>query len=431
MPGYAVTVHRVQGMTVKKAVVLLNKSFFESGQAYVALSGVRNLADLTIWRYHHSAIHILAFYKQLLRWCDAQDVIRPASLPPIEDAEYPTRPDNISNAPLPLNGVNDGTIPEHAPSKSIPLHRIGKRSAPLPKHSCKTKRSCVGTVPAPTSPVTFPAHPAKAATMQKGAKRMLPTAQGSTQSKKSCAKNAPVSTGTHSNPTVPAIATTMQTTAKSIIPLPIVSATPAAVNVPAPGSDELKPPPNVAWIRLAIATLQQYTSITIVDRSSNPQPINAVECQEIYPHILDKVTGDGHCGFRALAKSITGTDSNHAALRAVVVAFMQQSCSGRRRPWIVGTKSIAEYIQLSHTGTTGWLSDVELQFLASLLQIPIYVFATLPGRRNARRWIQYGPAFRTPECMPQTADYQLHLRHTSGRDHFDRVVFTVCTAVST
>ena len=46
MPGYAVTVHRVQGMTVKKAVVLLNKSFFESGQAYVALNWERHLKDL-------------------------------------------------------------------------------------------------------------------------------------------------------------------------------------------------------------------------------------------------------------------------------------------------------------------------------------------------------------------------------------------------
>ena len=77
MPGYAVTVHRVQGMTVTKAVVLLNKSFFESGQAYVALSHVRNLEDLTIWRCHQSAIYILGVYKQLLQWCDVHDPIRP------------------------------------------------------------------------------------------------------------------------------------------------------------------------------------------------------------------------------------------------------------------------------------------------------------------------------------------------------------------
>ena len=144
-----------------------------------------------------------------------------------------------------------------------------------------------------------------------------------TQSKKSCTRNTPVSTGTHSIPTVPVIASTMQTPTKSKTPLPIASATCAAVNIPAPGSDKLNPPPSVAWLRLAIATLQRYTSITIVDRSSNPQPINSVECQEIYPHVLDKVTGDGHCGFRARAKSITGTDSNHVAIRAAVVAFMR------------------------------------------------------------------------------------------------------------
>ena len=94
MPGYAVTVHRVQDMTVKKAVVLLNKSFFASGQAYVALSRVRNLEDLIIWKYHHSAIHILDFYKQLLSWCDAQDVIRPLNLPPVVNVAYPSRPDS-------------------------------------------------------------------------------------------------------------------------------------------------------------------------------------------------------------------------------------------------------------------------------------------------------------------------------------------------
>ena len=35
-PAHAVTVHRVQGMTVKTAVIILNKSFFESGQAYMS-----------------------------------------------------------------------------------------------------------------------------------------------------------------------------------------------------------------------------------------------------------------------------------------------------------------------------------------------------------------------------------------------------------
>ena len=114
IPGYAVTVHRVQGMTarqtVKKAVVLLNKNFFESGQAYVALSWVKNLEDCTIWRYHHSAIYILDFYKQLLRWCDAQDTIQPPHLPPVEDGQYPSRPNTISNAPLSLDSKWSRTL---------------------------------------------------------------------------------------------------------------------------------------------------------------------------------------------------------------------------------------------------------------------------------------------------------------------------------
>ena len=75
---------------------------------------------------------------------------------------------------------------------------------------------------------------------------------------------------------------------------------------------------------------------------------------------------------------------------------MHQSCSGRRRPWIVGTKSIAEYLQLSHMDTSGSLM-LSYYFSFTFADTDkIYVFA---GRRNARRWILYGPAFRTPECI--------------------------------
>lgn len=46
--AWALTVHRVQGMTLPAAHVTLDRSVFECGQAYVAVSRVRSLADLTV-----------------------------------------------------------------------------------------------------------------------------------------------------------------------------------------------------------------------------------------------------------------------------------------------------------------------------------------------------------------------------------------------
>ena len=46
--AWALTVHRVQGMTLPHAVISLDRSFFEYGQAYVALSRVRRAKDLKL-----------------------------------------------------------------------------------------------------------------------------------------------------------------------------------------------------------------------------------------------------------------------------------------------------------------------------------------------------------------------------------------------
>ena len=47
LPGYAITIHKAQGMTLNKAIIDRgNRGFFAHGQCYVAVSRVRRLADL-------------------------------------------------------------------------------------------------------------------------------------------------------------------------------------------------------------------------------------------------------------------------------------------------------------------------------------------------------------------------------------------------
>ena len=251
--------------------------------------------------------------------------------------------------------------------------------------------------------------------LQKSRKRSGPTSQSFNSTKKKCLRQPTDVTGS-----IRTTAVTSSTSATAVVDLT------SAATVPRPSQacgSHVKPPPDVEWKRRAIATIQKYTTIPVIDKTSTPDVINYQACPEIHPHLRDKVTGDGHCGFRALSKSITGTESNHAAFRAAVVAFMRSSCAGRRRPWLVNAQSIDDYITQTRMGTTGWMTDVELHFVASLLQITINVFATLNGRAPQRRWISYRPAFKMQESMSPTRDYHLHLHHNQARDHFDRVVY--------
>ena len=65
--AYALTIHKSQGATLDCALIDIGKSTFECGQAYVALSRVRNIESLYVWNLDPSRIHahstVVQFYE--------------------------------------------------------------------------------------------------------------------------------------------------------------------------------------------------------------------------------------------------------------------------------------------------------------------------------------------------------------------------------
>ena len=67
--AYAITIHKAQGATLDCALIDIGTSTFECGQAYVALSRVKNLDSLYIWDVEPTAFRVhpkvLQFYNHL------------------------------------------------------------------------------------------------------------------------------------------------------------------------------------------------------------------------------------------------------------------------------------------------------------------------------------------------------------------------------
>jgi ATP-dependent DNA helicase PIF1 len=67
--AYAITIHKAQGATLDCALIDIGTSTFECGQAYVALSRVKNLDSLYVWNVEPTAFRahpkVLTFYKNI------------------------------------------------------------------------------------------------------------------------------------------------------------------------------------------------------------------------------------------------------------------------------------------------------------------------------------------------------------------------------
>ena len=69
--AWAMTIHRVQGLSMDRAVIDLGTDVFAPGQAYVALSRVRSLAGLLLCNFNVACLRltnpkVLAEYCRLL-----------------------------------------------------------------------------------------------------------------------------------------------------------------------------------------------------------------------------------------------------------------------------------------------------------------------------------------------------------------------------
>jgi ATP-dependent DNA helicase PIF1 len=99
--AYALTIHRSQGATLDSALVDVGTSTFEFGQAYVALSRVRSLAGLYVWKLDPRKIRchpsVKAFYTNLKQQTE----------PANDGSDAPDDPNPHPNpVPWTLNGLS-------------------------------------------------------------------------------------------------------------------------------------------------------------------------------------------------------------------------------------------------------------------------------------------------------------------------------------
>lgn len=116
--AWALTVHRVQGMTLPMVRLALDKSFFEAGQAYVALSRVRKAEDLSLTVLDLDVVAACAsaeardFYGlgTVTSVPSSQPVTtRAGSSPPLESALPPERDTACAKGSLRTDGVFGGS----------------------------------------------------------------------------------------------------------------------------------------------------------------------------------------------------------------------------------------------------------------------------------------------------------------------------------
>ena len=364
-PAYAVTVHRVQGLTVDKAIVILNHNFFASGQAYVALSRVRTADNLILWSYTPSAIKIAPYYRQLLQWCDSIDVIRsPCYNGPL--VRYPDRQhDQISCTSVDdeLNHDLDTGCLSSAPIRMPDSHNtvdqsddtVNKSNSKLVPNPTQSKRKNV------RKPVIVNAE-------------STCSTQKTIRKRKGKTVNQPFKKPKLNNECM------------------IID----TVNVIGPNRTVW---PEYRYYQTD-ETWQQQACTRLGIRfvcSTGFQP-GGPDIVLTRPDLrsLRNVGADGNCYFRALSYIITGSETQHMEIREGILSYMltiQHLLIGRdstgHANFLVpfNVRSVQQYIDNSGMARNGtWGTDVEMLCFSHMFNFNVYVF-----NADSNTWAVFSP----------------------------------------
>jgi len=135
--GWAMTVHRVQGMTLPYAQIYLDETFFENGQAYVALSRVTSL----------NSLHLISFDAKAIKTSE-----KVKALYKIESslsATVPNPASKASNTSNPASKASNSAL--KASNTSIPASKASNTSNPASKASNPASKASNASNPAPNS----------------------------------------------------------------------------------------------------------------------------------------------------------------------------------------------------------------------------------------------------------------------------------------